>query len=236
MHRFSQAPKPLTAQIFGASLSGQSCRATLWRYTRFPEFGGVSQENRTTPPEKGPVAPTFSALKGCVALPKLPLGRYHDTGGCCSYTVAVSPVALQWGFRNLFLQDGYVKRQIQSRVWAWVHADGGMCLCKMSHFWDFSRFVAPFAAFVRAFSHQNGLQKSVNDAQPNRADKALLCNAPFNYTPFPCHRWTDKHPTTVYSLSGSSLNFDILELSRKFWQFLASSSQVIKGLRCFLQV
>ena len=35
---------------------------------RFPGFGGVSQENCATPPEKGPVTPTFSALKEGVAL------------------------------------------------------------------------------------------------------------------------------------------------------------------------
>ena len=35
---------------------------------RLPRFGGVSQENRATPPERGPVAPSFSALKGGVAL------------------------------------------------------------------------------------------------------------------------------------------------------------------------
>ena len=35
---------------------------------RFPGFGGASQENRATPPEKGPVAPTASAFKGAVAL------------------------------------------------------------------------------------------------------------------------------------------------------------------------
>ena len=35
---------------------------------RFPVFGGVSQETRTTPPEKGHVVPTFSAFKGGVAL------------------------------------------------------------------------------------------------------------------------------------------------------------------------
>ena len=45
---------------------------------RFPGYGGVSQENRAAPPQRtlwpppfqleGPVAPTFSALKGGVAL------------------------------------------------------------------------------------------------------------------------------------------------------------------------
>ena len=44
--------------------------AILSRYTvalhsvalHFPGFGGVSQENRATPSEKGPMAPTFSTL------------------------------------------------------------------------------------------------------------------------------------------------------------------------------
>ena len=35
---------------------------------RFPGFGGLSQETRATPPENGPVAPTFSAFKGGAAL------------------------------------------------------------------------------------------------------------------------------------------------------------------------
>ena len=47
----------------------------------------MSQEKRATPPEKGPVAPTFSALEG-VSHFKLPLGRCRGTGGCHSYTVA----------------------------------------------------------------------------------------------------------------------------------------------------
>ena len=34
----------------------------------FQGFGGGSQENRATPPEKGPVAPAFAALKGGVTL------------------------------------------------------------------------------------------------------------------------------------------------------------------------
>ena len=63
------------------ALSGPTATVILLRYTvalhsvtlRFPGFGGVSQENRATPPEKGPVAPTFSALEG-VSRFKLPLG------------------------------------------------------------------------------------------------------------------------------------------------------------------
>ena len=53
----------------------------------FPGFGGVSQENRATPPQKGPVAPTFSALEGGVALQVVAwkVSRYR---GCRSYTVA----------------------------------------------------------------------------------------------------------------------------------------------------
>ena len=34
----------------------------------FSAFGGVSQKNLAAAPSKGPVAPTFSALKGGVAL------------------------------------------------------------------------------------------------------------------------------------------------------------------------
>ena len=56
---------------------------------RFPGFGGVLQENRATPPQKGPVAPTFSALEG-VSHFKLSLGRCRGTGG------TLSPGALQW--------------------------------------------------------------------------------------------------------------------------------------------
>ena len=46
----------------------------------FPRFGGVSQDNRATPPEKSPVAPTFQLLKGVLHF-KLPLGRRRGTGG-----------------------------------------------------------------------------------------------------------------------------------------------------------
>ena len=54
---------------------------------RFPGFGGVSQGNGATPTEKGPAAPTFSALKGGVALQvaSWKVSRYR---GCRSYTVA----------------------------------------------------------------------------------------------------------------------------------------------------
>ena len=48
-------------------LSGPTARTMLSRYTvalhsvalHFPGIGGASQENRATPPKKGPVAPTF---------------------------------------------------------------------------------------------------------------------------------------------------------------------------------
>ena len=53
----------------------------------FPRCRGVSQVNRATPPQKGPVAPTVSALKG-VSHFKLLLGRCRATGGCRSHTVA----------------------------------------------------------------------------------------------------------------------------------------------------
>ena len=50
----------------------QSCRVTTAALhsvaLRFPGFGGVSQENRATPPQRGPIAPTLSTLKGGVAL------------------------------------------------------------------------------------------------------------------------------------------------------------------------
>ena len=59
-------------------LSGPTATVILSRYAvalhsvalRFPGFGGggESQENRATPPEKGPVAPTFAALEGGVVL------------------------------------------------------------------------------------------------------------------------------------------------------------------------
>ena len=60
----------------GAEHSGPTATVILWQNTvalhcvalRFPGFGGVSQENRATPPQKGPVAPTFSAFEGGVAL------------------------------------------------------------------------------------------------------------------------------------------------------------------------
>ena len=59
-----------------AELTGPTATVILSRYTvalhsvalRFPGFGGVWQENRATPPQNGPVVPTFSALKGGVAL------------------------------------------------------------------------------------------------------------------------------------------------------------------------
>ena len=60
---------------------------------RFRGFGGMSQENRATPPEKGPVAPPFSALKGGAALQvaSWKVSRYR--GGVAA---TLSPVALQW--------------------------------------------------------------------------------------------------------------------------------------------
>ena len=42
--------------------------AALHSVARFQDLEGVSQENRATRPEKVPVAPTFSALEGVVAL------------------------------------------------------------------------------------------------------------------------------------------------------------------------
>ena len=64
------------------------CRATLCRATLCPAFGVVWQENRATPPEKGPVAqPTSQPLKR-VSRFKLSLGRCRGTGGCRNYTVA----------------------------------------------------------------------------------------------------------------------------------------------------
>ena len=56
---------------------------------RRPGLGGVSQENLATPPEKGPVAPPFSALKGGVAV----------QGG----VAALPPVALAWAAYGLHL-------------------------------------------------------------------------------------------------------------------------------------
>ena len=58
------------------ALHGPTATVILSRYSValhsvvrcFPGFGGVSQENCTTHPEKGPVASTFAACKGSVAL------------------------------------------------------------------------------------------------------------------------------------------------------------------------
>ena len=66
---------PLRVENHSAQLSAPTAAVILLRHTlalhsvalRFPGFGGVSQENRATPPQKGPVAPTFSALEGGVA-------------------------------------------------------------------------------------------------------------------------------------------------------------------------
>ena len=59
------------------------CRATLCRTTFSKIWRGVAGESRY---EKGPVAPTFSVLKGGVHF-KLLLGRCRGAGGCRSYTV-----------------------------------------------------------------------------------------------------------------------------------------------------
>ena len=47
----------LFAQLGNASLI---TKCLLLCHTKFSRIGGVLQENRATPPEKGPVAPTFS--------------------------------------------------------------------------------------------------------------------------------------------------------------------------------
>ena len=54
----------------------------------------MSQENRATPREKGPVAPTFSALKGGVALQVASWEVSRYKGGVAA---TLSSVALQWG-------------------------------------------------------------------------------------------------------------------------------------------
>ena len=69
------------------------CCATLCRIC-FPGFGGVLQENRATPPEKGRVAPTFSALKGGCCISSCLLEGVAVQGGVAA---TLSPAALQWG-------------------------------------------------------------------------------------------------------------------------------------------
>ena len=66
-------------------------RYTLSRYG-FPAFGGVSQENGATPPQKGPVPPTFSALHVVRASSSLLKGVAVHRG----IAATLSPVALQW--------------------------------------------------------------------------------------------------------------------------------------------
>ena len=66
------------------------CRAFA---LRFPGAGGVSQENRATPPEEGPVAPPLSALKGGCRASSCLLEGVAVQGGVAT---TLSPVALQW--------------------------------------------------------------------------------------------------------------------------------------------
>ena len=62
----------------------------------------MSQENRATPPAKGPVAPTFATLKGGVAfeVASWKVSRYN--GGVAA---TLSPVALQWGTSAILLRN-----------------------------------------------------------------------------------------------------------------------------------
>ena len=60
---------------------------------RFPGFGEVSQENRATPPQKGPVAPTFSALEGGCRISSCRSETVALQGGVAA---TLSPGALQW--------------------------------------------------------------------------------------------------------------------------------------------
>ena len=70
---------------------------------RFPGFGGVSQENRTTSPGKGPVAPTVSALEGGVALQLASwkvswyrgVSQLHCRLSCCSGALRFPEIALE---------------------------------------------------------------------------------------------------------------------------------------------
>ena len=71
----------------------------------FPGFGGVSQENHATHSEKGPVAPTFSALNGGVAL-EVASWRVSRYRGCCSYTVACRAAVRHLACKGLRLCHG----------------------------------------------------------------------------------------------------------------------------------
>ena len=103
----NSTPNPSSRTPTRTRLSGPTATAVLSRYTvvlysvalRFPGFGGVSQENRATPPEKGPVAPPFQLFKG-VSHFKLPLGRCRGTGECCSYSVACRAAVGHLGTRT----------------------------------------------------------------------------------------------------------------------------------------
>ena len=90
-------PVPMNLPFFGVEAyvpgggpesgrkSIQKMPSGRYRYQNdtFPGLGGVSQDNRATPPSKGPVEPTlksFQLLKG-VSHFKLPLRRCRGTGG-----------------------------------------------------------------------------------------------------------------------------------------------------------
>ena len=67
-------------------------KQTSWPFPKDLEAPRVSQENRATPPEKDPVAPTFSAHKGGVALQVASCKVLLYIQGATT----LSPVALQW--------------------------------------------------------------------------------------------------------------------------------------------
>ena len=58
----------------------------------------MSQENRATSPQKGPVAPAVSALEG----------------GCRRYTVHLEGVTAQGGYRSYTLSPGVHNRPLRS--------------------------------------------------------------------------------------------------------------------------
>ena len=88
-------------------LSGPTATVVLSRYTvalhsvalRFPGFGGVSQENRTTPPERVLWHLPFQLLKGMSHF-KSPLGS-RSAGGCHSYTVACRPALGHYPYTSM---------------------------------------------------------------------------------------------------------------------------------------
>ena len=85
-----------------SGLSGPTATVILLRHTvalhsvalRFQGFGGVSQEDRATPPEKGPVAP----IKGVCHTSNGLLEGIAVQGGVAA---TLSPVVLQWGTKSM---------------------------------------------------------------------------------------------------------------------------------------